>query len=474
MNEGSVPGTTEALDRVGSEANSASADASGGTGGGVLVEGEGYGEVAAIAEAIAPTENETAQADDATAQPARSPLSDLGRHLVAAGAPRILATATVLFAVRVLVILATAAFAVHTLGDVSTFGTALSPGTRSIILSLFHWDSVEYLQVAVHGYVSSDPAQAAYFPLYPLMVRWLHDLIGVSYPHAALAISWTATYLLAVTACYLARNCLGFRNWSRVAVLLLWAPASFFFFSGYPESCEALLLTVVLILVYRQQFVWAALMCGVASALAPDGAFFVVPVIVGMVQGPPRGRRWTTVLAVAALSEVGIIVYSLYLRSVYGSVLAFVHAEKYWNRQLTYPFHGLFWTFNRMLHHQVLGNPPQNGNWVATYTIDNIVTVVATVALVYLVVKVGWRNLWRSPLLPSLALAALALLFNVSDATGGGVTSEALARHLGVLVPLFFAGAYLRRSETYSSILAGSVVMGTMAQILFCLGLWFT
>jgi hypothetical protein len=43
-----------------------------------------------------------------------------------------------------------------------------------------------------------------------------------------------------------------------------------------------------------------------------------------------------------------------------------------------------------------------------------------------------------------------------------------------VLVPLFFAGAYLRRSETYSSILAGSVVMGTMAQILFCLGLWFT
>ena len=119
---------------------------------------------------------------------------------------------------------------------------------------------------------------------------------------------------------------------------------------------------MVLILVFRQQFVWAALVCGVASALAPDGAFFVVPVIVGMVQGPPRGRRWTTVLAVAALSEVGIIVYSLYLRSVYGSVLAFVHAEKYWNRQLTYPFHGVIWTFGRMLHHQVLGNPAHNSN----------------------------------------------------------------------------------------------------------------
>ena len=306
MNEGSVPGTTEALGRAGSAANAASADASGVTGGGVLVEGEGYGGVAAISEGIAPTEDQTANADadadtdadadDATAQPARSPVSDLGRRLVAAGVPRILATATVVFVVRALVILATAAFAVHTLGQVSTFATALSPGTHSVILSLFHWDSVKYLQVAAHGYAKGDPARAAYFPLYPLMVRWLHDLIGVSYVHAALAVSWTATYLLAVTVCYLARNCLGLRNWSRVAMLLLWAPASFFFFSGYPESCEALFLTVVLILVFRQQFVWAALVCGAASALAPDGAFFVLPIIVGMVQCPPRaggGRRFS-------------------------------------------------------------------------------------------------------------------------------------------------------------------------------------
>jgi hypothetical protein len=373
-----------------------------------------------------------------------------------------------------LIVLATAAFAVHTLGDVSKFATALVPGTRSVILSLFHWDSVKYLQVAAHGYTKSDPARAAYYPLYPLMVRWLHDLLGVSYAHAALAISWTATYGLAVAVTYLARNCFGFRNWSRVVVLLLWAPGSFFFFSGYPESSEALLLTVVLILVFRRQFVWAAVVSGAASALAPLGAFFVLPILLGMAQNPPQRRRWATVVAVLALSEVGMIAYAVYLRSVYGSLLAFVHAEKYWNRTLTYPFHGVIWTFDRMLHHQVLGIPAQNSNWVTTYTIDNIVTLAATFALVFLLVKVGWRDLWRSPLLPGLAVSAAALLFNVCDATAGGLTSEALARHLGVLVPLFFAAAYLRRSETYSGILAGSAVMGTMAQILFCLGLWFT
>ena len=471
MNEASVSRTAEAHGPTGSAPNSAKADASGRTGRHVLVEGPGQG--TAVVEGSAPAQDGSVDVE-ATAQPARPPLSDLGRRLVAAGVPRILATATGVFAVRLLVILATAAFAVHTLGNVSKFATALDPGTRSVILSLFHWDSVKYLQVAAHGYVSGDPARAAYFPLYPLMVRWLHSLIGVSYAHAALAISWTATYLLALAVCYLARNCLGFRHWSRVTVLLLWAPGSFFFFSGYPESSEALLLTVVLILVFRQQFVWAALVSGVASALAPFGAFFVLPVLIGMVQAPPRRRRWTTVVAVVALSEVGMIAYALYLRTVYGSVLAFVHAEKYWNRRLTYPFHGVIWTFDRMLHHQVLGNPAQNGNWVAAYTIDNIVTVVATIALVYLVVKVGWRDLWHSPLLPALALTAATLAFNVCDATAGGLTSEALARHLGVIVPLFFAAAYLRRSETYSTVLAGSVVMVTMAQILFCLGLWFT
>lgn len=411
---------------------------------------------------------------NAGVQPAPSPLYDFGRRLVAAGMPRIVITASVIFAVRLLAMLATAAFAVHTLPDVSTFGAALVPGTHSVTLSLFHWDSVKYLQIAAHGYASGDPARAAFFPLYPLMVRWLHSVSGVSYVHAALAISWTATFLLALTTCYLVRNCFGFRNWSRVPVLLLWAPASIFFFSGYPESSEALLFTVTVILVFRQQYVWAALVAGVAAALAPLGAFFVLPIIVGMVQHPPQRRRWVTIGAVIALSEVGLIAYALYLRTVYGSVLAFVHAEKYWNRQLTYPFHGVIWTFDRMVHNQVLGNPAQNGNWVATYTIDDIAAVAATAALIYLLVKVGRRDLWRSPLLPGLIMVGVALLFNVSDATAGGLTSEALARHLGVLVPLFFAVAYFRRSESYSSVLAGSVVMATMAQVLFCSGLWFT
>ena len=305
-------------------------------------------------------------------------------------------------------------------------------------------------------------------------MRGLHGVTGLSYPHAALAVSWSATFGLAVAAGYLARNCLHYRNWSRVVVLLLWAPVSFFFFSGYPESLEAFLLAVLLILVFKRQFIWAALVAGVASGLAPLGAFFILPVLVGMAQAPRRQRRWPVVVAVLALGEAGAIAYAIYLRPIYGSFLAFVHSEKYWDRKLTYPYHGVVWTFDRMLHHQAVGIPGHNSIWVATFTIDNICTIAATVALVYLFVKVGRRDLLRSPLLPSLVLTTLALLFNVSDAPSGGLTSEALARHFVVLVPLFYAVTYLRRGETYATILAGSVVMTTMAQIIFCLGLWFT
>src|SRR5271165_1768524 len=51
--------------------------------------------------------------DEAAGGRAR-PLGDLGRRLVSAGVPRILVTATVVFAVRLLLTLVTAAFAVHT------------------------------------------------------------------------------------------------------------------------------------------------------------------------------------------------------------------------------------------------------------------------------------------------------------------------------------------------------------------------
>jgi hypothetical protein len=419
-------------------------------------------------------------------------------------AVRIWVAAVVLFAFRLAAVVGVALFGARGLGPLSTFGIALRPGDRGLVASFFHWDSVRYLYVAAHGYTHK--SLTVYFPLYPLMVRAVHAL-GPSYAGAALIVAWTAAFGFTAAFVHLVRGCWAERRWLPVVLLALWAPASFFYFSGYPEGTEVLLLTVVLICVQRRRFWLAALAAGVASASSPFGVVFVVPVVVGIVQDglsrraargesadvdpggdaaaagpaapPPASRHWwaTTwarAVGAAVVAEFGAIAYCIYLWVRFDAPFEFEQAQAQWNRQLTYPFHGVVWSLDRMLHGQLIGVASLNGNFDATDAINDIVTVAVTLALVWIVVQVGWRNLGRSPLLPGIVLSAFWILFNVSNATAGGLSPEALARHLGVLVPVYMAVAYIRRSELVAGLFAGSVVLGTMAQTLYAHNLWFT
>jgi hypothetical protein len=373
---------------------------------------------------------------------------------------------------RFLVAIAVGYFAVRALRPPSTFATALDPGTRSVFLSLFHWDSVEYLWVAAHGY--TDPAKFAYFPLFPLFIRGVHALTGLDYADASVLITWSATLVLVASLVVLARDCLGLERWQPVVLLAIWSPASFVFFSAYPEPIEMLLLALVLVNVSRRRYLLAAVLSGLASGIAPLGVLFAIAVGIGVLQDPDARRRLARLASLGVISELGVIGYMAYLQVAFHEPIAFVTAQKYWDRRLTYPFHGLVWSVTSVLEGHPLFTAAREGNWVVTDGIDDVVTVLATVALVALVVHVARNRRWRSPMLPGLCFAGVALVFNVSDATAGGVSPEALARHLGVLVPLYLAAGLLRRSEVWALLLAVSVVLGALAQTLFCLGLWFT
>ena len=61
------------------------------------------------------------------------------------------------------------------------------PLASELLAPLARWDAVWYLRIAHSGYGSS-PARAAFFPLYPLLVRGLATPLGGS-PAALLAAS---------------------------------------------------------------------------------------------------------------------------------------------------------------------------------------------------------------------------------------------------------------------------------------------
>ncbi|HTU85490.1 MAG TPA: mannosyltransferase family protein [Solirubrobacteraceae bacterium] len=150
------------------------------------------------------------------------------------------------------------------------------------------WDSIHYLSIAAHGYAR--PADAVFFPLYPLLIRGL-GFVVVSQPLAGVAIS-AVSLIVALTMLHrLTRLELGERAANAAVLLVAFAPLSFFFTAVYTES---LFLALSLGCVYaarRERWKLAAALGGLAAVTRVTGVVLVVPLAILWI-GSTRRPRW--------------------------------------------------------------------------------------------------------------------------------------------------------------------------------------
>ena len=131
------------------------------------------------------------------------------------------------------------------------------------------YDSGWYYQVARNGYqfVVGGPAvglgkvgKIAYFPLYPLLMRWVGRLFGQTAAdvyRGGIVVSWTAFVLAMIGLYYLARLDIPSRRAERAVLLAAVFPFAFFFGVVYTESLF-LLLTVTTFYAFRtRHWIWA-------------------------------------------------------------------------------------------------------------------------------------------------------------------------------------------------------------------------
>jgi hypothetical protein len=216
-------------------------------------------------------------------------------------------------------------FLTHPLGGVGD--ALLSPLAR--------WDSVWYLSIAHDGYGS---ANAAFFPLYPLLVR---VVAGFSASPGALLISAYAVSLAAFAGALallhrLAELELG-RGMGRPAVLLLALfPLSFFFGAPYSESLFLLLSVGAFYAARTGRWAWAGGLAAGASATRSAGIVLLVPLLIMYLRGPRRDRSalWL------ALAPAGLVAYTVYLALAEGDGFAYLHLQEVWFRHFAGPFVG--------------------------------------------------------------------------------------------------------------------------------------
>ncbi|MDH6124194.1 mannosyltransferase family protein [Kitasatospora sp. GP82] len=320
------------------------------------------------------------------------------------------------------------------------------------------WDSEFYNDIARHGYPSElyttpEPGRPltsttqAFFPLYPLLMRWLALLPGVSVTTAGVVISCVAALAAAWGLFKIGSH---LRD-ARTGVVLagLWAvfPAAGVQQAVYTESLFMALAVWALYAGLRHRWVTAGLICIVCGLTRPTAASVIGAVgLAALVALFRRTDGWRPVAAMV-LAPLGLLSYFGYLAVRYGRVdTYFVIQKNIWGET----FDGGKTTWNTLM-----GVLPATGGLYLLIVVT-AVCLLAVPGLTFLMLRE------RLPLvLLSYGLASLVLVLGVHH--WAGTIPRYLMPVFPLLIPLAYGLAKSRLSTRITVLLTLGVASGWYA-----------
>jgi hypothetical protein len=317
------------------------------------------------------------------------------------------------------------------------------PSTNPLLDAATRWDAKAYVDIAHEGY-GAVPANNAYFPLYPLLMRLLAAPLGGSddaYLVAGLIISNLALLIALLYLASLVAIDHDAAAGLRAALYLLVFPTSVFLGVVYPES---LLIALSIGAVYhaRQgQWVRSGALGALAALTRPFiGAAVALPIAIEAYQR--SGVR--AAIASAAPAALALVGWLVLLWRVTGDPKAILTAEANWGVGPSVPFAAILDLFDP----SVYGFP---------YLVLGLTLIVG--ALVVL----SWRLLR-----PSLAAYA-TVVFLISIATGSLTSSP---RYYLSVFPAFMVLAIVARAWASRIYLALGAAIGVLFTAMYALWYW--
>jgi hypothetical protein len=302
------------------------------------------------------------------------------------------------------------------------------------------WDGRWYGEVAKHGYslAADEKSSAAFFPLYPGVLRWGHDLLGWEYLTAGLVAS-NLLFGVGVFALYeLGRLLLPERQARRGAVYATVFPLGFVFSMLYAESLAFASVSLAALCVVRGRWLAAAPFAAAAALARPGGVFVVLPVLAAAVAAWPaltRARRAAACTAVAA-APFALALLPVYQWRATGDLLAWSHAQSAWGR--SFGPAGAW--------HAIVALPDEIG--ADPWLVRDAAFVAAYAVLLLVARRSGVSRAW---------VAAGALMAFLPLASG----SFESAGRMGMITPPLYWGlaALTRRAAGYRTLVVASAML---------------
>lgn len=227
--------------------------------------------------------------------------------------------------------------------------------TGSGVLSyLCRWDCNWYLEIAANGYssveVGGKPGTTTFtfFPLFPLLVRFVAPIFNGNYLLAAVALTNTC-FLAALAYVYRYARLLNADHVTALLAvgLLCVMPQSLSFSAAYSESPFLLLLVMAIYYLRTRRYLAAGIAAAMLSAMRPNGVFFLLFAVAWVIrEAGPREffapwlapERYVPIV----LAPLGLFVFMAYCFMTTGDAFAHPSTEFYgWGWRFGPPWESL-------------------------------------------------------------------------------------------------------------------------------------
>lgn len=204
--------------------------------------------------------------------------------------------------------------------------------TFSYGYNLDRWDASWYQDIVDNGY---SRRKAAFFPLYPFLIRAVSPLTG-SFAAAAAWLSLIATIAVVYFLYKFVHLETKDQEKSSEAVKwLLFFPTSFFLLAPYTESLFLALLLMALYFWRQERFLGAAITGFFLGLSRLSGVLAIILFLPELIRIFKKKDFSYQRLLAAGAPLGGLLVYLVYLKIKFNDWLAFVHSQVLWDRNFS-------------------------------------------------------------------------------------------------------------------------------------------
>lgn len=359
-------------------------------------------------------------------------------------------------------------------GNIAHF-PADGPHVSLIFNTFAQWDSGWFIRIADHGY---DVKQSsAFFPLYPLVVRGVAEVVR-STVVAGVLVSLVSAGLAAIAIFRIARRLVGEAVASDSVLFLALFPLGLVFTAVYSDGLFLALASWSFLAALRRQAIPASLLGALAVATRPTGLALLPALLVLLWPREQTIRSRLQPLALLLL-PAALGAYALYLHYHFHDAGAFYHSQNvFWLRETPRlgPLQGAWEALHaaeqgaaELVRHLPGDAGYPNGFETAqqrsTWNVVHLLLLIAAAGLTW----VAWKRLGLAFGLYSLAVIAIIL-----TTPAAVVPLVSLPRFLIADFPLFIALAAVAatRPRLRLGIIIGFAAIGGIAAVAFSRGVW--